>query len=801
MNRNLLLTVLLYLLSYALAAQDLKGLQQQLQTAKSDKDKLYALDALANYFTWTEGGYDAAKAYGRQMISLAEQTKNKELTTLTYILNGIRLVEAVPSTEREKELRGYFEKAVQIAQESHLPFYEACAWVGLSGIPYQVVLVDGDEELQWGKKALNLSTALANDSLKAMALIAMGNGYRFKNNNVAAFHQFTEAMALAEAVNDPYLLAYCYRALARFYHDLGDFDKALALYAKATEALKKKKSLNYRDLHWLYFTQWNTTWSYVSLRDYEKARSSAYKCLELAKACNLPSSYRYAPLNQLLGIYLGEHKYEEAKAFIRQNPYIDTFYKNQDYESQIFKRKALIYQNTGQADSADYYYQQAIASVRKAIPVWSPGLHRDYGYFLMEQGKLQAAIKQFERAKELSEEFKNISSLVDAYHDLDSAYYRAGAIDKAYRYDKIYHRYKDSLTQLSKEKDIALLEVNNERKQWEGEQREKQARMVYQNRMQTYFFIGGLAASLVLAGILYRNNRQKQKANSLLQHQKQKVEQALGELKLTQAQLIQQEKVASLGQLTAGIAHEIQNPLNFVKNFSEVNKELLEELLSERKREHPDPDVENIILNDLKQNTEKIACHGKRADSIVRNMLEHSRAVKGEKQLTDVNALTDEYLRLAYHGMRAKDKSFNAVLETHFDLYAGKLYITPQDMGRVLLNLFNNAFYAVHEKKKQLNGTYEPAVVVTTKAIDNHVEIAIRDNGMGIPEKVVDKIYQPFFTTKPSGQGTGLGLSISYDIITKGHGGEMKVYSEEGKFTEFILRLPHLVSEPVQPQV
>ena len=259
MNRNLLLTVLLYLCSYTLAAQDLHLLQQQLQAAESNKDKIYALDGLANYFTWTEGGYDEAKAYGQKMIELAEHNKDKELTALAYILNGIRLVEAVPSTEREKELRGYFDRAIQIANENKLPFYEASAWIGLSGIPFQVVLVDGDEALQWGKQALTLSMAIAHDSLRSMALIAMANGYRFKNNNIPAFHHFTEAIGLAEKINDPYLLAYCYRAFARFYHDLGDFDKALNYYSKATAALKKKKALNYRDLHWLFFTQWNTT--------------------------------------------------------------------------------------------------------------------------------------------------------------------------------------------------------------------------------------------------------------------------------------------------------------------------------------------------------------------------------------------------------------------------------------------------------------------------------------------------------------------------------------------------------------
>jgi signal transduction histidine kinase len=272
----------------------------------------------------------------------------------------------------------------------------------------------------------------------------------------------------------------------------------------------------------------------------------------------------------------------------------------------------------------------------------------------------------------------------------------------------------------------------------------------------------------------------------------------LENLKSTQAQLIQSEKMASLGELTAGIAHEIQNPLNFVNNFSEVNNELIEELKSKKsklKNESGDEDEE--ILSDIFQNNEKISFHGKRADAIVKGMLQHSRASTGKKEPRDINALADEYLRLSYHGMRAKDKSFNAEIKTDFDNSIGKINIVPQDIGRVLLNLFNNAFYAVMEKKKNLTGfgnlsgleSYVPAVTVVTQRLNNKIEIKIADNGIGIPQKVVDKIFQPFFTTKPTGQGTGLGLSLSYDII-KAHGGEIKVETKEGEGSEFIVQLP-----------
>jgi signal transduction histidine kinase len=270
--------------------------------------------------------------------------------------------------------------------------------------------------------------------------------------------------------------------------------------------------------------------------------------------------------------------------------------------------------------------------------------------------------------------------------------------------------------------------------------------------------------------------------------QAKEIEKAYHELKLTQAQLVQREKMASLGELTAGIAHEIQNPLNFVNNFSEVNNELLDEI-----QEYIDTGNTaevKAIISDVKENNIKITHHGKRADAIVKSMLEHSRTSTGERQLTDINALTDEYLRLSYHGMRAKDKSFNASLETQFDSGVEKINIVPQDLGRVLLNLFNNAFYSVHEKKKQQNGDFEPKVVVTTRKTNNSITVSVKDNGTGIPQNIIDKIHQPFFTTKPTGQGTGLGLSLSYDIITKGHGGELKVESKEGEGAEFIVQLP-----------
>ena len=276
-----------------------------------------------------------------------------------------------------------------------------------------------------------------------------------------------------------------------------------------------------------------------------------------------------------------------------------------------------------------------------------------------------------------------------------------------------------------------------------------------------------------------------------LVEQKEKLQATLVELKASQLQLIQKEKMASFGELTAGIAHEIQNPLNFVNNFAEINTDLLSSLrermadenLPELFRKDFDP-----IVNDLTENLAKILQHGKRADNIVKNMLQHSRKQSGIIELTDLNALAEEYIKLSYHGFKAKNKLFNCSIQTSFDASIEKMNVVPDDIGRILINLLNNAFYSLREKIKLKGKDYEPKVQINTKKIGDKIEFKIRDNGMGIPEKFIEKIYQPFFTTKPAGEGTGLGLSLSYDII-KAHQGELRVRSAEGEFTEFTIEL------------
>jgi signal transduction histidine kinase len=300
-----------------------------------------------------------------------------------------------------------------------------------------------------------------------------------------------------------------------------------------------------------------------------------------------------------------------------------------------------------------------------------------------------------------------------------------------------------------------------------------------------------ITLGVLVFGVVHFRSQQLKRENRILEervnHRTAQLKKTIDELRTTQSQLIQSEKMASLGELTAGIAHEIQNPLNFVNNFSEVSNELIEEMEDEIQKGNLNE--AKAIAIDVKQNMEKILQHGKRADSIVKGMLQHSRNGSGHKELTDLNALCDEYLRLAYHGYRAKDKSFNAQFKTDFDPALGKVRVIPQDMGRVMLNLINNAFYAVNEKGKQNFPGYEPTVIISTKKNGNTIEIKVSDNGPGVSDQIREKIFQPFFSTKPTGQGTGLGLSLSYDIV-KAHHGEIKIETRENVGTEFLIALP-----------
>ncbi len=443
-------------------------------------------------------------------------------------------------------------------------------------------------------------------------------------------------------------------------------------------------------------------------------------------------------------------------------------------------------------DRAREYYILGMKNDEKYnIPLLQVRLFNSYARFFSKMGEPDSAIYFARKSLELCQASNYGEHTVDAANQLARIYESKNMPDSSLKYFKFMLAVRDTIFSQTRQQQVFLLNFNENQRQRDI----SAARDKIRNDMRFYLLLAAVGIFLLISGFLFRNNYQKQKANQVLKAQRDEIdnqrsiaELTLQDLKSTQTQLIQSEKMASLGELTAGIAHEIQNPLNFVNNFSEVSKELIAEMKDE---------IEKIgnrdlkaMATDIENNLDKINHHGKRADSIVKGMLQHSRTSTGQKEPININVLADEYLRLAYQGMRAKDKTFNTTLETDFDETIGQVNIIPQDIGRVLLNLYNNAFYAVAEKKNHPGDNYEPLVTVRTKKIGSKVEINVTDNGSGIPEKIKEKIFQPFFTTKPTGQGTGLGLSLSYDIV-KSHGGELHVETKENEGSVFIVQLPY----------
>jgi len=487
--------------------------------------------------------------------------------------------------------------------------------------------------------------------------------------------------------------------------------------------------------------------------------------------------------------YLQINKADSALYYEKESERLAFQIDFQKYLGIIEVNMGDIYQSLGNQLLALQYYYRGIQFSTEQHNLSS--LSRNYlrlsNYHLIagnEDSALYYSTKNLHTIQSLGSIVGTESNVGIGYEYLYLSYKLNHQFDSAFKYQGLALVTKDSLNKL-RIKNLAEFQNLTFNEQLRLQKLEKE-KVIYQNNLRVYFLMAGIGVLLLLAIIFYRNNRQKQKANKVL-------ETTLTNLKSTQAQLIQSEKMASLGELTAGIAHEIQNPLNFVNNFSEVNKELIAEMKGEIEKENYDE--VKALAKDVEENEEKINHHGKRADAIVKGMLQHSRSSSGVKEPTDINALADEYLRLAYHGLRAKDKSFNATTQTDFDKTIGNINIIPQDIGRVILNLITNAFYAVTDKKKQAGDNYEPIVTVKTSRTlplggrSAGVLISVSDNANGIPQKVLDKIFQPFFTTKPTGQGTGLGLSLSYDIV-KAHGGEINVKTEENEGSEFIIKLP-----------
>jgi two-component system, NtrC family, sensor kinase len=613
-------------------------------------------------------------------------------------------------------------------------------------------------------RQLNLAK---QDTNQALILSQLSYLTRNSNSDTSLFYA-QQALSLARKIKFPKAEIGALNSIGSYFRVKGDLPKSLNYQIKALEIAENNKNLpaTAMTLHFI-----GTI--YMDLKDFKKASiytNRAYNFFEaigdkerqISVLINMAAGFRLSNQPQLslkalqkvkekinkttsseqLAFYfaeLGSTQFELGShqiGFENQKKAIEIYkdMKNMRRLSTVYNTIALDYRKLNQLDSTIYYAQNGLSSAE------SIGFKRE----ILVASKLLAQL------------------------------FEAKDNNKALSYYKIAMEANDELYGANRVLDLQKIVFDEQEKQ----RKEEVERINVKNQFTQYLFLIGLLAVSFIGLILYRSNRQQKKTNTVL-------ERTLNELKSTQTQLIQSEKLASLGELTAGIAHEIQNPLNFVNNFSELSVDLAKELKEEIKKPEKDWELIDDLTNDLTENQEKINHHGKRASSIVKGMLEHSRTSTSVKELTDINALADEYLRLAYHGLRAKDNSFNAILETHFDENLPKIEVIPQDIGRVLLNLINNAFYAVN-----FPTISNPTVTISTQTFDNQIIIKIKDNGIGMNKATKAKIFQPFFTTKPTGQGTGLGLSLAYDIITKGHGGTIDVESVEGEGSTFIVKLP-----------
>lgn len=608
--------------------------------------------------------------------------------------------------------------------------------------------------LELGQNLLKLGSDKKDRMIESAAWSALGQGYRLTGNLARALELHQKAVAIAEQSGSDRVLAFALNQAGHIYKDRLENEQALKFYHAA-----------------MYYNR------------------------------NAPGTYSSFPYANLGFVHLAIGNLDSALYYSSKARELMPYNKWKSNNMIIETTIGRIYSTKGDMASAQEHFTDAIkrAKVLKSPRHFSTiynalaehfsrmQMHDSAVYF----NKLAVDVVQNTVLANLA--IKPARALIDYYQNKDA--------DSTVKYWRIYAAANDSLNSTRNNQQIQMLTLEAEQRKRDIDQAKKDSR----TKWQTAMLIGGLLSAILILTVMARASRRRKRDLD-------KLAMAYSELRSTQQQLIQAEKMASLGELTAGIAHEIQNPLNFVNNFSEVSTELIADMKNELKK--GDTEEGLAIADDIKQNLDRILHHGKRADSIVKGMLQHSRSSTGTKEPTDINALSDEYLRLSYQGLRAKDKSFNA--QFHFDPEPsiGPINVVPQDIGRVLLNMINNAFYSVSEKAKDAAPGYKPMVTVSTRLVDtkensqirqsanpsirntnssilsgNSIIVSVADNGMGISEANRNKIFQPFFTTKPTGQGTGLGLSLSYDII-KAHGGEIKVESKEGEGSEFIIQLP-----------
>ncbi len=620
-----------------------------------------------------------------------------------------------------------------------------------------------------------LKKSAKEDTPRIKALSSMAEYYGFVQADSGLLYA-AQVLRLSEKLNYPPGKYLGYRSMFFAFNCQGNYPKALEASLNIQKLGENSKDTKGKGATIPYYFLGLLN---LEMRDYSKAKDFFYLAISSQRIAHQPQNDVYFAYSQLANLYSILNQKDSAM-----------WYATRGYELGLHSRQDVqrffalasgalgnVYQKLQKYDLAESYFRRGIAQSQRYSNIYF--LARNYNNLakLFEEMNLKdSAIHYGNISLQLCLDHNYGDFTQDASKILTSVYDSENKSDSTLKYLKIMVAAKDSVFSQSKGQQFQQFAFNEIQRQQEITTTEERNR----NKARIYTLVTALSIFLLVAFLLYRNNRQKQK-------DKIKIERAYEELKLTQAQLVQREKMASLGELTAGIAHEIQNPLNFVNNFSEVNTELLDEV--EQELNNGNLENSRAVLQEVRGNELKINQHGKRADAIIKGMLQHSRSNSGEKEFTDINAMAEEYLRLSYHGFRAKENSFNATIYTLYDKQIKNISVVSSDLGRVFQNLFTNSFYAMNEKRKQFPEGYQPEFSIQTKITGNKVEIRIKDNGTGIKQKIQEKIFQPFYTTKPTGQGTGLGLSLTYDII-KAHAGDITVHSDEGAFTEFTITIP-----------
>ena len=669
----------------------------------------------------------------------------------------------------------------------------------LNTIAFKMVYLRPDSAILISNQTKTLSSNAAYLYGEADALKNLGLAYNVKGSYDSALLFFNDGLQIAEKAKFTALAGRLYHNTAIVYTNQGKYPPALENYFKALKMREESgeklgQSSSSNGIGTVYFLQGK----------YAGAVSYYTKALTIAEEIDFKRGIEsgYANIGE---VFFKQGNYTEAKKNLLKA--LETIKQTGDLEIITFAKTMLgsVYLKEGSYDKAMQLFKEAGAVAEQlSSPEYSSRSLIGIGQTHLNLHHTDSALHYVLKGYKIAGDIKFVELQRDASEVLSTVYETKGNDKEALHYSRLFKIYADSINNQQAQQITANLAADYEYSKKELLLKADFDSKTLRQRWIIFSAFAALFSSLIVVWLVYRSRQKEKKTNRLLLQQKQEIEKqkttaenALTELKAAQQQLIQSEKMASLGELTAGIAHEIQNPLNFVNNFSEVSKELLNEMAEEAAKGN----IEQVkaIAADVVQNLEKINHHGKRVADIVKSMLQHSRSGSGKKEPTDINKLADEYLRLAYHGLRAKDKSFNAIMKTDFDKTIGNINIIQQDIGRVILNLINNAFYAAPLPPeggfKDPNYKHEPTVWVSTSKIPPSgsggakVLISVKDNGPGIPKEILDKIFQPFFTTKPTGQGTGLGLSLSYDIV-KAHGGELRVETKEGEGSAFIILLP-----------